>query len=122
MSDTSKKRPSRFVQKAGRYSPVKRKPHFRLTGNRNVIFTSGWSNPDSAALYIHEWPGEPKTAEQYNSGRACLSCLHFAAFNADWGLCCNQESRHITETVFEHFTCPWFRDQRLHEDQDIAQT
>jgi hypothetical protein len=34
--------------------------------------------------------------------------LRFVAFNADWGLCSSETSRHFTETVFEHFTCPWF--------------
>ncbi|MGA2080305.1 MAG: hypothetical protein ABSH53_06805 [Holophaga sp.] len=76
--------------------------------NRNIIFTSGWSNPDSEALYRHDWQGEPKTAAMHFSGRQCHLCRHYAVFNADWGLCCNQNSRHFTETVFEHFTCPWF--------------
>ena len=85
--------------------------------NHNQINTHGWSNPDSEALYLHEWPGEGKTAALYRAGRACLNCANFAIFNADWGLCCNRESRHFTETVFEHFTCPWINLQNLLDDQ-----
>lgn len=80
--------------------------------NRNRVITDGWSNPDSRASYEHHWPGEPKTADLYRSGRQCDSCLRFVAFNADWGLCSSQASRHFTETVFEHFTCPWFENLR----------
>ena len=76
--------------------------------NRNRILTDGWSNPDSKAAYEHEWPSEPKTAELYRTGRGCLCCDRFLALNADWGLCCKETSRHFTETVFEHFTCPWW--------------
>lgn len=86
--------------------------------NQNHIVTEGWSNPDSQARYVHGWLGEPKSAEQYRTGHGCLGCSSFAAFNADWGLCCNQDSRHFTETVFEHFTCPWFSDRDLQEDED----
>ncbi len=79
--------------------------------NQNIIHTHGWSNPDSQVLYENQWPLEPKTAQRYASGMQCESCTHFHAFNADWGLCCCASSRHFTETVFEHFTCPW-REQK----------
>jgi|JFJP01.1.fsa_nt_gi hypothetical protein len=88
--------------------------------NQNHILTEGWSNSDSEASYVHQWPGEPKTAEQYHTGRGCLSCSRFATLNADWGLCCNQESRHFTETVFEHFTCPWFCIRRSEGEKDAG--
>ena len=62
--------------------------------NRNRIISDGWSNPDSKAAYEHEWPAEPKTAELYRSGWACLSCDCFFTFNLDWGLGCSKTSRH----------------------------
>jgi hypothetical protein len=76
--------------------------------NLNHILTGTWSNPDSETAYRALWPGEPNTAASYRAGLQCHDCRHFAAFDADWGLCCNSGSRHFTETVFEHFTCPWF--------------
>jgi len=35
----------------------------------------------------------------------------FVPFKADWGLCCNEKSRHFTETVFEYFICPMQREE-----------
>jgi hypothetical protein len=71
-------------------------------------------------MFVRGWPGEPRTADQYGTGRGCLSCSRFAAFDTDWGLCCNRESRHFTETVIEHFTCPWFHNQALPLEQDVG--
>jgi len=76
--------------------------------NKNRIITDSWSNSDSKASYEYQWPAEPKTKNLYRSGRQCVGCLHYAVFNADWGLCISEASRHFTETVFEHFTCPWW--------------
>ena len=74
--------------------------------NRNKVTTDTWSNPTSGNLYKQEWSKEPDIKEQYQDGQQCGGCSFFAPFNADWGLCCNKISRHFTETVFEHFTCP----------------
>jgi hypothetical protein len=76
--------------------------------NQNTIETTTWSNPDSRALYEHEWPDEPSVRQQYLDGQQCGGCSFYAPFNADYGLCCNEASRHSLETVFEHFTCPAF--------------
>ena len=76
--------------------------------NQNRIVLNGWSNPDSRASYEYGWPMEPKTLALYHSGRQCLDCQGYAAFNEDWGLCVGKTARHFTETVFEHFTCPWW--------------
>lgn len=73
--------------------------------NRNTIITTGWSNPDSEALYRAEWPDEPTIRAQYFDGEQCGGCSFYAPFNDDYGLCCNPNSRHTLETVFEHFTC-----------------
>jgi hypothetical protein len=73
--------------------------------NRNNILADTWSNQDSKLLYELGWPNEPKVRRQYENGEQCGACSFFAAFNGDWGLCCNFESRHGLETVFEHFTC-----------------
>jgi hypothetical protein len=74
--------------------------------NRNIVNTEGFSNPESEARYRANWPGEPEVFAQYEDGQQCGGCAFFAPFNADYGLCCNPESRHVLETVFEHFTCP----------------
>jgi hypothetical protein len=74
--------------------------------NRNTIVTEEFSNPESEALYHANWPAEPAVFAQYEDGQQCGGCAFFAPFNADYGLCCNPESRHVLETVFEHFTCP----------------
>ena len=79
-------------------------------GNGNTIVTNRWSDPDSEKLYKDEWPSEPDLREQWLSGLQCGGCAFFAKFNSDWGLCCNDKSRHHLETVFEHFTCPAFID------------
>lgn len=74
--------------------------------NANTIVTDRFSSADSKALYDLGWPTEPSLAEQHQNGRQCGGCTFFAPFNADYGLCCGRASRHFTETVFEHFTCP----------------
>ena len=74
--------------------------------NQNRVVTDRWSNPESRWLYEEHWPGEPDIYAQYQAGGQCGACSFYAKFNSDWGLCCNPRSRHVTETVFEHFTCP----------------
>jgi hypothetical protein len=74
--------------------------------NQNRIITDGFSNQESLRMYREQWPREPTTAEQHERGEQCGGCSFFAPFNKDWGLCCNVQSRHHLETVFEHFTCP----------------
>jgi hypothetical protein len=76
--------------------------------NENRIITDRWSNEDSKQLYELHWPDEPKLLRLYEQGQQCGGCSFFAPFNLDWGLCCHAASRHHLETVFEHFTCPFF--------------
>jgi hypothetical protein len=76
--------------------------------NQNHIITDRWSNADSERLYRAGWPDEPALKRKYEQGRQCGECSHYGEFNADYGLCCCSKSRHFTETVFEHFTCPSF--------------
>ena len=73
--------------------------------NANSIQTSGFSNKASASLYQSHWPADPEARELYKRGRQCGGCSSYAPFNEDWGLCCQQRSRHFLETIFEHFTC-----------------
>lgn len=73
--------------------------------NHNVIRLDGWSNPDTEAIYTNNWRDSPELRSQHENGDQCGGCSFFAAFNSDWGLCCNADSRHHLETVFEHFTC-----------------
>ena len=75
-----------------------------MEGNR--IATDHWSNPASEQLYLGRWPDEAGCRERYHRGEQCGGCSFFAKFNADFGLCCHDGSRHFLETVFEHFTCP----------------
>ena len=74
--------------------------------NKNAIITGTWSNDESKRLYELHWPDEPVVKQQYEEGQQCGGCAFFAPFNFDWGLCCHSQSRHFSETVFEHFTCP----------------
>lgn len=76
--------------------------------NQNLIYLDRWSNPETAALYKRQWPAQPELLRQHENGDQCGGCSFFAAFNSDWGLCCQAESRHHLETVFEHFTCENF--------------
>ncbi len=64
--------------------------------NRNVIRTEGYSNSDTKTLY---------EKCSIDCQLQCGGCSYYAIFNADWGLCCNPESRFHLETVFEHFGC-----------------
>jgi hypothetical protein len=73
--------------------------------NSNSIRTDGWSNPATQAMYEHQWQDSPELLRQYENGDQCGGCSFYAEFNADWGLCCNSESTHCLETVFEHYTC-----------------
>lgn len=74
--------------------------------NENIVVRDTWSNARSETRYRAHWPGEPSVHAQYENGEQCGGCAFFAPFNSDWGLCCNDRSRHVTETIFEHFTCP----------------
>ncbi len=74
----------------------------------NSIVTKEFSNPASDQLYSSHWPDEAQCRNQHEMGEQCGGCSFYAPLNADWGLCCHDESRHYLETVFEHFTCPSF--------------
>jgi hypothetical protein len=74
--------------------------------NTNLVVRDTWSNASSCQRYTDLWPDEPQIRSQYEDGTQCGGCSFFAPFNEDWGLCCHSDSRHVTETVFEHFTCP----------------
>jgi hypothetical protein len=76
--------------------------------NKNLVRTGNFSNSASETLYKEQWQEERQCREQYLTGLQCGGCSFFAPFNADWGLCCNEKSRHYLETIFEHFTCPSF--------------
>jgi hypothetical protein len=76
--------------------------------NENRLVTDRWSNPDPERLYRAGWPDEPSTKELCDSGRQCDQCSAYGQFTNDFGICCRKESRHFTETVFEHFSCPKF--------------
>lgn len=76
--------------------------------NRNTVVIDTWSNDASKRLYELGWPEEPSLKQQYVVGDQCGGCSFYAGFNPDFGLCCNLESRHSLESVFEHFTCPSF--------------
>ncbi len=78
----------------------------QLPGNRNHIILGTFSNADSQQRYLAGWPTERAVKANYDSGMQCGACSFFAPFDSDWGLCCHRESRHFTETTFEHFTCP----------------
>jgi hypothetical protein len=102
--------------------------------NQNYIVTDRFSDDASEQLYRAKWPDEPRLQRQYENGWQCELCSFYAQLNADYGLCCHPESRHCTETVWEHFTCPSFvlegsgshsftKDSALHcrcnEDRDL---
>jgi hypothetical protein len=76
--------------------------------NKNTIITEAFSNPESEQRYRDQWPDDPALLAQHDDGQQCGGCTFYAPFNADYGLCCQQESPHYTETVFEHFTCSQF--------------
>jgi hypothetical protein len=79
--------------------------------NQNSLITNDWSNPDSKALYMSDWPNAPEYKERYQKGDQCGACSFYAKFNFDFGLCAFRKSPHYLETVFEHFTCPMFVDE-----------
>ena len=72
----------------------------------NRVKTDGFSCEESAALYDSGFASDPEALRVREAGGQCGGCSFFAPFNADWGLCCHPGSRHHTETVFEHFSCP----------------
>jgi len=80
----------------------------RIQMNMNTVITTGFSNPESEAIYRSSWGSEGALYEQYRNGMQCGGCSFFAPFNEDYGLCCNRKACHHTETVFEHFTCESF--------------
>ncbi len=70
--------------------------------NTNRITTDGFSNKESERLHAQRWEGD---IDEDIINLQCGGCSFYAEFNSDYGLCCNPNSRHLTETVFEHFTC-----------------
>lgn len=81
--------------------------------NTNLLITDNWSNPESEDRYLSNWKGEPEIQTKRESGEECRKCSFWAKFNEEWGLCCNSQSRHHLETVFERFTCPSYVDEGL---------
>ncbi len=81
-------------------------PRKRLNTNR--VKTKGFSNIESERLHSQRGRSDLSQDEIYLQ---CGGCSFYAAFNQDYGLCCNPSSRHLTETVFEHFTCPSYVDE-----------
>ncbi len=79
--------------------------------NTNIIKTDGFSCPESEALFNSGFSSDPEARRVHEAGGQCGACSFFAPFNDDYGLCCHHASRHLTETVFEHFTCPSFVDE-----------
>lgn len=79
--------------------------------NTNIIKTDGFSSEESAALFASRFATDPVARQIHEAGGQCGGCSFFAPLNADYGLCCHPVSRHRTETVFEHFTCPSFVDE-----------
>lgn len=74
--------------------------------NENKVVVNRFSNPDSKQKYESQWADEPEIYNDYYlEGLQCGGCAFYASFNSDYGLCCNKDSRHHLETVFEHFTC-----------------
>jgi hypothetical protein len=74
--------------------------------NKNIIIEEEFSNPESLMMYEMHWPKDNGLYKRYEDGEQCGGCAFFAPLNADFGICCHRKSRHYTETVFEHFTCP----------------
>jgi len=81
--------------------------------NTNLLVTDNWSNMESEDRYLGNWPDEPDVLAMREQGEECRSCSFWAKLNDEWGLCCNAQSRHHLETVFEHFTCPSHIDEGL---------
>lgn len=79
--------------------------------NTNQIKTNGFSSAESAALFDSNFATDPEARRVHESGGQCGGCSFFGPFNEDYGLCCHPDSRHRTETVFEHFTCPTYVDE-----------
>jgi hypothetical protein len=74
--------------------------------NENHITTSGFSNPKSQQAYQDAFKDDPSLFKRVvEDCEQCGGCAFFAPFNPDFGLCCNEESKHWLETVFEHFGC-----------------
>jgi len=73
--------------------------------NTNKVQTKGFSSKASEASYLSEFADDAAARSLYEDGRQCGACSFYAPFNADYGLCCHPKSQHLTETVFEHFTC-----------------
>ena len=76
--------------------------------NRNLIWTEGFSNPETENLYSSGFKGKPELKKLYDNGWQCGGCGFYAELNDDWGLCFNSKSVHKLETVFEHFTCRFY--------------
>jgi hypothetical protein len=85
------------------------KPYEQM--NTNKITTTDFSNPETKAIYEQDWDGDMSLKQRYENGQQCGACSFYAPFNEDYGLCCNKASRHLTETVFEHFACSAYVDE-----------
>lgn len=85
---------------------VKLKDDLTSTRNQNIIIEHDFSNPASDRAYMSQFADDPDLYEKVvNEALQCGGCAFFAPLNADYGICCHQESKHFKETVFEHFGC-----------------
>ncbi len=75
----------------------------------NTIKTDTWSNPAAEDWFDNKWEGEPEILNLFEEGSRCIRCVHFQAFNENWGLCFQKASRHYLETIFNSFTCAHFK-------------
>ncbi len=79
--------------------------------NLNTIKTDGFSSLEAQALFHSGFAADADARRVHEQGGQCGGRSFYAPFNDDFGLCCHRASRHVTETVFEHFTCSSFVDE-----------
>ena len=84
--------------------------------NRNKIFSSGFSNPDTKSEYKHK--DERRDVTVWHN--QCLTCIHYAEFNADYGLCRNKTARFYLETIFEHFGCEMYEVDKIDVEELLS--
>lgn len=71
----------------------------------NRIFTGGWSNYATRAMYNSQWRKYPEIKAMHDDGKQCGGCSWFAPLGGDFGLCLCMTGPNWSETIFEHYTC-----------------
>lgn len=91
------------------------RPVAQSEATRGGWYYGKWLTAEEIAEAEKRWKDRSyKTLDEYGEYQ-CGGCKHFAAFGADFGVCCNSQSERDGMIVFEHGGCKVHSVKLMHE-------